>query len=79
MRKQMVGTIAALLAIVLVAGAQTPGTETARAALEKVNVVRGDDGVRVEILEGLADAAKVIVQPPSNLHDGAAVAVMESP
>ena len=46
MRKHMLGTIAALLAIVLVAGAQTPGTETARAALEKVSVVRGETGVR---------------------------------
>ena len=59
MRKQMLGTIAALLAIVLVAGAQTPGTEAARAALEKVSVVRGDGGVRVEMTTKGAVTPKV--------------------
>src|SRR5438045_3354107 len=76
MRKQMVGTIAALLAIVLVAGAQTPGTETARAALEKVNVVRGDDGVRVEMttkgavtpkVETLSSPARIVVDLPNTV------------
>src|SRR5436190_4471808 len=70
MRKQMLGTIAALLAIVLVAGAQTPGTEAARAALEKVSVVRGDGGVRVELttkgavtpkVETLSSPARIVV------------------
>src|SRR5260370_13434837 len=51
MRKQMLGTISALLAIVLVAGAQTPGTEAAtHAALQKVSVVRGETGVSVALI-----------------------------
>ena len=37
MRKHMLGTIAALLAVVLMAGAQTPGSEATRATLEKVS------------------------------------------
>ena len=50
MRKQLLGTIVALLAIVLVAGAQTPGTETvAHSALQKVAVVRGDGGINIEM------------------------------
>jgi len=76
MRKQMVGTIAALLAIVLVAGAQTPGTEAARAALEKVSVVRGDAGVRVELttrgavtpkVETLSSPARIVVDLPNTV------------
>ena len=76
MRKQMLGTIAALLAIVLVAGAQTPGTETARAALEKVSVVRGDTGVRVEMttkgaitpkVETLSSPARIVVDLPNTV------------
>ncbi len=48
MRKQLLGTILALLAIVLVAGAQTPGTEAAtHAALEKVSVLHGENGVSI--------------------------------
>ena len=49
MRKHMLGTIAALLAVVLMAGAQTPGSEATRATLEKVTVVRGDGGVSIEM------------------------------
>jgi len=76
MRKHMLGTIAALLAIVLVAGAQTPGTETARAALEKVSVVRGETGVRVEMttkgaitpkVETLSSPARIVVDLPNTL------------
>src|SRR5436190_8708913 len=76
MRKQMLGTIAALLAIVLVAGAQTPGTEAARAALEKVSVVRGDGGVRVEMttkgavtpkVETLSSPARIVVDLPNTV------------
>jgi type IV pilus assembly protein PilQ len=76
MRKQMLGTIAALLAIVLVAGAQTPGTETARAALEKVSVVRGENGVRVEMttkgtitpkVETLSSPARIVVDLPNTV------------
>jgi hypothetical protein len=49
MRKQMLATIS-LLAIVLVAGAQTPGTEAAtHAALQKVSVVRGETGISIEL------------------------------
>ena len=76
MRKQMLGTIATLLAIVLVAGAQTPSTETARAALEKVSVVRGETGVRVEMttkgaitpkVETLSSPARIVVDLPNTL------------
>jgi len=76
MRKQMLGTIAALLAIALVAGAQTPGTETARAALEKVSVVRGDTGVRIEMttkgaitpkVETLSSPARIVVDLPNTV------------
>jgi len=51
MRKQLVGTFLALLAIVLVAGAQTPGTEAgaAHAALQKVSIVQGGNGVSIEM------------------------------
>jgi type IV pilus assembly protein PilQ len=72
----MLGTIAALLAIVLVAGAQTPGTETARAALEKVSVVRGENGVRVEMttkgaitpkVETLSSPARIVVDLPNTV------------
>jgi type IV pilus assembly protein PilQ len=72
----MVGTIAALLAIVLVAGAQTPGTEAARAALEKVSVVRGENGVRVEMttkgavtpkVETLSSPARIVVDLPNTV------------
>jgi type IV pilus assembly protein PilQ len=72
----MVGTIAALLAIVLVAGAQTPGIEAARAALEKVSVVRGENGVRVEMttkgavtpkVETLSSPARIVVDLPNTV------------
>jgi type IV pilus assembly protein PilQ len=72
----MLGTIAALLAIVLVAGAQTPGTETARAALEKISVVRGETGVRVEMttkgaitpkVETLSSPARIVVDLPNTV------------
>ena len=59
MRKHMLGTIAALLAIVLVAGAQSPGSEAARAALEKVTVGRDQGIVSVEMTIKGAVAPKV--------------------
>ena len=59
MRKQMLGTIAALLAIVLMAGAQTPSSEATGAALEKVTVVRGDGGVNIEMTTRGATTPKV--------------------
>jgi type IV pilus assembly protein PilQ len=75
MRKQMLGTISALLVIVLVAGAQTPGTEAAtHAALQKVSVVRGETGVSIELIakgtitprvETLSSPARLVVDLPN--------------
>ena len=76
MRKQMLGTITALLAIVLMAGAQTPDAAGTRAALEKVSVVRGQTGLRVEMttkgsvtpkVEMLASPARIVVDLPNTL------------
>jgi len=55
----MLGTITALLAIVLVAGAQTPGSEAVNAALQKVTVNRGQGVVSVEMTTKGAIAPKV--------------------
>jgi type IV pilus assembly protein PilQ len=76
MRKQMLGTIIALLAIVLVAGAQTPGAEpiATHAALQKVAVVPGDGGVSIEMtakgvvapkVETLSSPARIVVDLPN--------------
>src|SRR5579863_7633045 len=75
MRKQMLATISALLAIVLVAGAQTPGTEAANhAALQKVSVVRGETGVSIELtakgtitprVETLSSPDRLVVDLPN--------------
>jgi len=75
MRKQMLGTISALLTIVLVAGAQTPGTEAATyAALQKVTVVRGETGVSIELtskgtitprVETLSSPDRLVVDLPN--------------
>jgi type IV pilus assembly protein PilQ len=75
MRKQMLGTISALLTIVLVAGAQTPGTEAAtHAALQKVTVVRGETGVSIELtakgaitprVETLSSPSRLVVDLPN--------------
>ena len=75
MRKQMLGTIIALLAVVLMAGAQTPGTEaTTRASLQKVAVVPGADGISVEMtakgavtpkVETLSSPARIVVDLPN--------------
>ena len=75
MRKQLLGTILALLVIVLVAGAQTPGTETvAHAALQKVAVVHGDGGISIEMtatgavtpkVETLSSPARIVVDLPN--------------
>ena len=59
MRKHMLGTITALLAIVLVAGAQTPGSEAVNAALQKVTVNRGQGVVSVEMTTKGAITPKV--------------------
>ncbi len=76
MRKQTLGTIIALLAIVLAAGAQTPGTEptVTRAALQKVTVVPGDSGISIEMtakgavtpkVETLSSPARIVVDLPN--------------
>ena len=76
MRKQTLGTIIALLAIVLAAGAQTPGTEptATRAALQKVAVVPGDSGISIEMtakgavtpkVETLSSPARIVVDLPN--------------
>lgn len=75
MRKQLLGTIVALLAIVLVAGAQTPGTETAaHSALQKIAVVRGEGGISIEMtakgavmpkVETLSSPARIVVDLPN--------------
>src|SRR5437667_11949080 len=77
MRKQLLGTILALLAIVLVAGAQTPGTEaTTHAALEKVSVLHGENGVSIEMtakgalapkVETLSSPARIVVDLPNTV------------
>src|SRR5215470_11394240 len=78
MRKQMLGTMIALLAIVLMAGAQTPGTEAAatRAALQKVAVVPEDGGVSIEMtakgvitpkVETLSSPARIVVDLPNTM------------
>jgi type IV pilus assembly protein PilQ len=76
MRKHMLGTIAALLAIVLVAGAQTPGSEATRAALEKVTVSRDQGVVNVEMttkgavspkVERLSSPDRLVVDLPNTM------------
>ena len=76
MRKQMLATIAALLAIVLMAQAQTPGADTPRAALDKVSVVRAADSVQVEMttrgavtpkVETLSSPARLVVDLPNTV------------
>jgi len=74
MRKQMLATTTTLLVIVVMAAAQTPGA--ARAALEKVSVVRGDTGVLVEMrtkgaisprVETLSSPARLVVDLPNTV------------
>src|SRR5215469_8608574 len=76
MRKQMLGTITALLAIVAMAQAQTPGAEASRAALEKVSVVRAATGIQVEMttkgtvtpkVETLSSPARLVVDLPNTV------------
>jgi type IV pilus assembly protein PilQ len=72
----MLVTIIALLAIVLVAGAQTPGTEptATHAALQKVAVVQGDGGLSIVMtakgavtpkVETLSSPARIVVDLPN--------------
>ncbi len=77
MRKQLLGTIGALLTIVLMAGAQTPGTEAANhAALQKIGVSRGDGGITIEMMakgittpkvETLSSPARIVVDLPNTV------------
>ena len=75
MRKQWLGITIALMAIVLVAGAQTPGTEqtAAHASLQKVVVVQGESGISIEMtakgaltprVEALSSPARIVVDLP---------------
>ena len=75
MRKQLVGLILALLAFVLIAAAADvpgPGTATT-AALQRVEIARSQDGVRVEF------AAKGAVTPKVTTLDSPARIVVDLP
>jgi type IV pilus assembly protein PilQ len=77
MRKQLVATIWMLLAMVVVAGAQTASAEvSAHAALEKVSVSRGETGINIEmtakgavtpVVETLASPARIVVDLPNTV------------
>lgn len=74
MRKQMLGTITALLAIVLAAGAQTPNGEAVRATLQQVSVLPGNGSVSIEMttkgaitprVETLSSPARLVLDLPN--------------
>ena len=77
MRKQLLATTWALLAVVVMAGAQTPGTEAAsHAALQKISVTRGNGGISIEMtskgavtptVERLSSPARIVVDLPNTL------------
>jgi len=76
MRKQMLGTITALLAIVLMAQAQTLGADASRAALERVSVAQTATGIQVEMttrgavtpkVETLSSPSRLVVDLPNTL------------
>ena len=76
MRKQMLGTITALLAIVLMAQAQTPGADASGAALERVSVAQTATGIQVEMttrgavtpkVETLSSPSRLVVDLPNTL------------
>ena len=77
MRKQLLGTIWALLAIMILAGTQTTSAEASGyAALEKVGVSRGNGSISVEItakgavtpkVETLASPARIVVDLPNTV------------
>jgi len=75
MRKQLLGLIVALLAFVLIAAAaDTPGKGMATtAALQRLEVTRGQDGLRVEI------KAKGVVAPKVTTLDSPARIVVDLP
>ena len=74
MRQQLWKTISAVLALTMVAGAETPATEPgAEAALRKVDVVRSADGISIEMtatgaltpkVETLSRPARIVVDLP---------------
>jgi type IV pilus assembly protein PilQ len=79
MRKQLLGTILPLLILVLVAAAaETPNTGSGiHAALQRVNVVQGNDSVSIEItargavtpkLSTLAAPARVVIDLPNTVE-----------
>ena len=79
MRKQLLGVFLPLLALVLIAAAETQSTGTeasGHAALQKVSVVRGDDGLLLEItargavtpkLSTLESPARLVVDLPNTV------------
>jgi type IV pilus secretin PilQ/predicted competence protein len=77
MRKQLLATTWALLAVVVMAGAQTPGTEAAsHAALQKIGVSRGNGGISIEMtakgavtptVETLSSPARIVVDLPNTV------------
>jgi type IV pilus assembly protein PilQ len=77
MRKQFLVTTLALLVIVVMASAQTPGTEAAsHAALQKIGVSRGDGGITIEMtargavtptVETLSSPARIVVDLPNTV------------
>jgi type IV pilus assembly protein PilQ len=79
MRKQLLAIFTPLLILVLVAAAtETPNTgSAAHAALQRLNVVRGDDGVRIEItargpvtpkVSTLSSPARLVVDLPNTVE-----------
>jgi type IV pilus assembly protein PilQ len=77
MRKQLLGVFLPLLAMVLMAAAETQSTGVSgnpHASLQKVNVVRGDDGITLEVvahgqltpkLESLEGPARLVINLPN--------------
>jgi type IV pilus assembly protein PilQ len=72
----MLGTITALLAIVLMAQAQTPGADASRAALEKVSVAQTGTSIQVEMttrgavtpkVETLSSPSRLVVDLPNTV------------
>jgi type IV pilus secretin PilQ/predicted competence protein len=77
MRKQLLATTWALLAVVVMAGAQTPGTEAvSHAALQKIGVTRGNGAISIEMtakgavtptVETLSSPARIVVDLPNTV------------
>jgi type IV pilus assembly protein PilQ len=77
MRKQLLATTWALLAVVVMASAQTPGTGAAsHAALQKVGVTRGNGAISIEMtakgavtpmVETLSSPARIVVNLPNTV------------